>query len=556
MAKRKDFTKKVILYPNEQVQQVISLKNNTYANRTMQIPPVNTVVFFPKNTTGRRSFNFSKFYGCGCDEIVFACQQQIQCFLETAINTHGQSLSIATVVSYCREGISNFLPYCALRGSARGRSLTLTDIDKSLMEGFIEYLAGIAINRTTPKSYYTSIKQVLIALSKKGEIARNFFPSNPYPNSNRNRKGETALSSQERSRLVYALKTELKILFNEPNRELSSYDASICLLAIASRTGRNITPLLELSVDCLQAHPLKADRKLMVSYKRRGSSTHLTALRTSKTIEMMTTIMPDIDVIVQKLIALSQPIRELAPKQYQQRLFLYKARRTVRTIKIGDTLPLTDDTVASAIRKIIKKYAITSDDGTPLRLNISRLRKTFVNRLWKLSGNDPFVTAKLAGHTLKVSNDHYLEISDEMVKNWYLMGEIRTAELLGNQVTSSVNSGLESTPVGHCQNTRFGHLAPKTGDYCSDFLRCFRCRSYVITSDDLYRLFSFYWLMVRERDQIGARKWSRYYAHIIRIIDQQIAPQFDPKKVADSRTLAKEIPHAFWRNREQLMESV
>ena len=397
---------------------------------------------------------------------------------------------------------------------------------------------------------------MLVVLGKKGEISQNIFPRNPYPNSNRNRKNETALSSRERSQLVCALRTELKILFDEHCKELSSYDASICLLAISLRTGRNTTPLLELSVDCLQDHPLKPDRKLMVSYKRRGSSIHLTAMRACNNIEMMTTIMPDVDIIVQKLIELSKPIREFASKKYRQRLFLYKARGTVGTVKIGDVLPLTDRTIADAIEKLTKKYVMTNDDETPLRLNVSRLRKTFVNRLWKLSGNDPFVTAKLAGHTLKISNDYYLEISDEMEKDWHLMGEIRTAELLENKDGSSVKSLLENTPVGHCKDTRFGHLAPKNGDYCSDFLHCFRCRSYVITSDDLYRLFSFYWLMVRERDRIGSRKWSRYYAHIIRIIDRQIAPQFDLQKVAENRTLAKEVPHLFWRNREQIMESI
>lgn len=192
-------------------------------------------------------------------------------------------------------------------------------------------------------------------------------------------------------------------MFDKHCEELSSYDVSICLLAIALRTGRNTTPLLELSVDCLQDHPLKPNRKLMVSYKHRGNSTHLTTLRVCKNIEMMTTIMPDVEIIVQKLIELSKSIREFAPKEYQQRLFLYKARRTVGTVKIGDVLPLTDCTIADAIEKLIKKYVITNDDGTPLRLNVSRLRKTFVNRLWKLSGNNPFVTAKLAGHTLKIS---------------------------------------------------------------------------------------------------------------------------------------------------------
>ena len=38
-----------------------------------------------------------------------------------------------------------------------------------------------------------------------------------------------------------------------------------------------------------------------------------------------------------------------------------------------------------------------------------------------------------------------------------------------------------------------------------EFLNCFRCSSFVVTADDLHRLLSFYWLLVRERGRIGAK---------------------------------------------------
>ena len=74
----------------------------------------------------------------------------------------------------------------------------------------------------------------------------------------------------------------------------------------------------------------------------------------------------------------------------------------------------------------------------------------------------------------------------------------------------------------------------------------------VVTKDDLYRLFSFYWLLVYEREQIGAKRWKKYFAHIIRIIDNDIVTQFDPAYVKAIRVEAETNPHPAWKYRQQL----
>ena len=74
----------------------------------------------------------------------------------------------------------------------------------------------------------------------------------------------------------------------------------------------------------------------------------------------------------------------------------------------------------------------------------------------------------------------------------------------------------------------------------------------MVTGDDLYRVYSLYWLLVRERERIGLHNWSRYYAHIIRIVDRQIAPQFDETEVLQARVDAKNTPHPFWRDPQML----
>jgi hypothetical protein len=198
-------------------------------------------------------------------------------------------------------------------------------------------------------------------------------------------------------------------------------------------------------------------------------------------------------------------------------------------------------------KKWVKEKDLKNDNGEPLQVNISRFRKTFENRIWELSGGDPFVTAALANHSVKVSQTHYLEAPKEAEKNFNYMGKVRTQELLSNVKVIENN-----TPVSKCSD--ISNRTDKNGNkiYCTDFLSCVRCRNMVVTKEDLYRLFSFYWLIVYEREQIGAKRWSKYFAHIIRIIDRDIAPQFDADYVATIKAQAQANPHPAWKHRNQL----
>jgi|TARA_Y100001001_G_C7826155_1_gene245272 acyl-coenzyme A synthetase/AMP-(fatty) acid ligase len=54
------------------------------------------------------------------------------------------------------------------------------------------------------------------------------------------------------------------------------------------------------------------------------------------------------------------------------------------------------------------------------------------------------------------------------------------------------------------------------------------------------------------RQKMGASAWKRVYGHIIRIIDQEIAPQFDGELVSIQRQRAEVDPHPFWRDPERL----
>ena len=491
--------------------------------------PAETKVSFPENVGSLRTYDFAKHYGHGFDAIIAAMQQAIEIMLSE--NTRAQS----TIASYCNIGIKYFCDYLVVYQAAHQHELTLDDVTLTLTTSYIHHLKTHYPRAAKP--YYAYIKSVLVALQNKQWLARFEFPRNPFPNSNRKQKGQKAFSRAERQHVVYALKEDVTAII-EKNEPLSGYELTLCLLAIAARSGMNTTPLLEMTVDSIQDHPLKDNRKLLVLYKRRGNSTQVQSLRWSKEIEKAQTVMPDVAVIVDHIIKMNAGIRN---ELNTDSVFVYRGAQ-----KPNPLCFLASNTLNNNTGKWVKQRKLMNDNGEPFQVNVSRFRKTFENRIFELSGGDPFVTAAMAGHTVKVSDSHYLEAPAESEKNWQFMGKVRTEELLGNiKVTD------ENTPVAKCAKLP---TKDKNGQklYCMDFLKCLRCRNMVVTKEDLYRLYSFYWLIIYEREEIGARKWKKYYSFIMRAIDRDVAPQFDADYVESIKAKAKIDPHPAWKRREQL----
>ena len=427
--------------------------------------------------------------------------------------------------------------------SSLNKVLALQDIDKIFINHFIRHLSDIGYHKVTQKNTYSRVKSVLMRIRSKELLDKNIFPKNPFPNTNKLKKGQKSLSGTERKDVALAIKKELRRIDSEDDL-LTSKDLSICVLAIALRTGLNPTPILDLTINCIKPHPLKKDRFLLVSYKRRGNNTKIQILRKSQNIENVKTILTDVYFIIEMVAKRNAKLR--AQHIGIDHLFVFEN-------KYRDEKPigfLSTCTLLKRIQSFVEEYKLVDCDGKKLILNPMRLRKTFINHIWELSGGDPLVTASLAGHSIKVSNDHYLEAPIEAEMNWRLMGEIRNVELYGEIDSKELKT--ENTPLASCKDTKNGHLAPKNGNHCVNFLGCFRCRSFVVTEDDLYRLLSFYWVLVRERKNSGAKKWSRYYSHIIRIIDNQILPHYEMNKVIKIKKGAKDQPHPFWKESVQL----
>lgn len=464
------------------------------------------------------------------------------------------NVNVITITGYCRTGLRPLLNYLLTYATALGGKLNLIDINRNLVDAFLAHLAGKSISTNTQKNIYNSAKAVLMELGKhkiikivhSGDNAT--FPPNPFPNSNRLMRGESALSKKERIQFTQAIRKEISPIWKD-NIEVTGHLLACALILVALHTGRNTTPLLEMRRDSLHNHP-KDGSVFLVLFKRRGYNTSKIILRDSsterRTVESTPTINNSIGELIRRVIEITKEVAIKAPEHLKDRVWLYesKARQMM-----GKTVELTSQNLDRAFRKVVSDHNLIDANGLPFRLNISRLRKTFGNRVFEILNGDIVATAAALGNSPKVTGDHYLKADEASKRNWRFMGEILVKELLSN----TIGSTHKETPIGKCSDLVTGQYAPKqAGATCLNFVNCVRCKHFAITSDDLYKLFSFYYRVYQERQGMDKRRWAREYAHIPRLIDDYIITEgltrgiFKKLDVDNARKRARSAPHPFW----------
>lgn len=512
------------------------------------LPPASTKVEFGRNPSKYRVFDFATWYGSGIDSITYTCQRQVERFL----SKQDADVQVATIVGYCQQGLSSFLSHMTLQARAACRPMDLNDINRDTIDSYLVFLRDQGYAADSQRVTYSYTKSVLLALGRRGLVRviergdHATFPRNPFPGSTRDGKGERPLSAPEKKAFTLAVRSAVRPLI-ETDAEPTSYLAGCALLVVALHTGRNTTPLLELHTECLRAHP-KDGIEFLVVYKRRGHSTSHVALRSSSTIlrvvESTPTLRATVAQLLRRFITLTVAMRQEVPFDLRARVWLY--RRTRDSEKRVSALNM--GTLEAAIKKLVEEYDLRGDDGKAMQVNVSRLRKTFVNRIFEILDGDVAATATAAGNTPVVAMRNYLRPSDEARRNWHFMGRVLVEELLTNTLGAT-----EKTPVGQCSDSQDGEYAPKRdGKFCQSFLNCLRCRNYVVTGDDLWRLFSFYFRVLRERPRVDKHRWRVQFAHIPRLIDRDVIQAglerklFKQKQVDNARQRAQHDPHPFW----------
>ena len=547
MGKRKIFIKSDLA--TAQIEHITGLAGRLEVPLE-SLPPSTTVVTFGRHAMKHRHFDFAPWYGVGIDEITYACQRQIERFLDK----QDADVEVSTIAGYCAGGIKHFLNHCVIRAEVARRPLQLADITRATVDGYLLFLRDKGNSPASQRTIYSYTKSILQALGRRSFITlipsgdEATFPRNPFPNVSREPRGEQPLTTAQRKAFTVAVKTAVQPLFTddaEPSGPLLAY----ALLVVALHTGRNTTPLLEMPTDCLRPHP-KDGTEFLVLYKRRGHSTTKVALRAHSTVDRLVestpTLRPTIAQLIRRVIDLTSALRNEAPADIRDRIWLYRSRYP--DVSYGRVTSLTFSSLGDAIGKLVTRYQLRDDDGKPMRINVSRLRKTFVNRVHEILDGDIVATALAAGNSPPTAARHYLRPGEDAQKNWRFLGTALVQELLTRTLGAT-----DRTPVGRCSNNRTGEYAPKRdGAVCQSFLNCLRCRNYVVTGDDLWRLYSFYWRVLRERAHIDKRRWQRHLGHIPRLIERDVIDAglankaFTQADVNAARERARCDPHPFW----------
>lgn len=547
MGKRKTFIKTDLSTPG--IEHALSAAGKI-VRLPERVPPANTAVRFAPNPANARIFDLAPWYGHGIDEITYACQRQIERF----IDKQDSDVESATIVGYCRIGLRRFLDFAVMFAAALKRPLHLADITRVTIDGYLKYLGDTGLARAPQRVAFYYTKAVLAALGRRGFITvvtagdDATFPKNAFSNSHRSVSGETPLSLTERKAFAAAVKNSVQHLYATDAGPPTKQALSHALLVVALHTGRNTTPLLEMPTDCLRPHPKDAT-EFLVLYKRRGHTSSKVAVRSNspidRVVESMPTVRPTVGRLIQRVIELTRELREQAPAEIRDRVWLFRAQPRGTA---GHISALCSKRLAEGISALVEMHELRDSDGKPLRINVSRLRKTFVNRVHEILDGDVVLTSAAAGNQPRNTDQHYLRPGSDAQRNWMFMGVCLVRELLTNTLGAT-----ERTPVGHCSDNKTGEYAPKhNGAVCQSFLNCLRCRNYVVTGNDLWRLFSFYWRVLKERSRVDKKRWEKHLAHIPRLIDRDVAQDgiarkvFTQAQVDAARERARRDPHPFW----------
>lgn len=220
----------------------------------------------------------------------------------------------------------------------------------------------------------------------------------------------------------------------------------------------------------------------------------------------------------------------------------------------------------SARQVWVKRHGLQDDDGKPLKLCLSRLRKTHKAAWYRKTGGQ--LRRFAVGHTVEVAANHYGDIPalrpiHEATIAEALMDAVEDAlqpTVLTPEAEANVLAAPSSAQPGFPEGLATDvpallageqdvWLASCSGFYSSPFATsgeacpvpfwgCLECRNGVITTRKLPALMTFLDLVVDQRQVLSEADWLAKFGRAHHRIVAQILPQFSEPDLAAARALA------------------
>jgi hypothetical protein len=513
---------------------------------------------------GELVFNFTPYRRHGRDELAGHMRDAFWSLRHERV---GRSL-----LSYEAHGLRYFWRFLDDLHAAGEPVTRLAQIDRTLLGHYLAWLdmqlsssgptRGQRLSLTAKRVSFNHLKAILE--NRRGfapaSLSHDFaFPRNPFPHANRLTPRRESYSPSEHKAIVEALNRDLRKIHDaEDGEPLPTLQVLIVhMMVFVLAVGWNLQTLIELRRDSLRDHPLP-DRKLFVTFKRRGSLTQAMSIPDGTAPadhETLNTVPATVAEHFRFLCEFTAPLVGVAAPKDRVCAFLWQVPKLKNK---GQVVRLDTSRIGNALRDFRDRHGLLDDRGQSLRLSIARMRPTMATELYRrtrdirtvqqaLGHSSPLTTAKhYANKPLESERDHAFVLDA-------LVSRLTPTEIGGKVLVAAdgkvpladvqnLLSGGYNTGIARCRNP-----FREDDTVCQKYFTCFRCPNFCVFEDDLWRLFSFYERLLAERSKINSAHWMKTYGPIVRRIDAEIAPLFPAEKVEAARRFARERPHPAWR---------
>ncbi|MGE4302713.1 MAG: hypothetical protein AB7E24_01620 [Novosphingobium sp.] len=341
------------------------------------------------------------------------------------------------------------------------------------------------------------------------------------------------------SNLAYHWKKDCRLEPLHAGFHLSRLDLIAFIVLLSLETGMEMECLFRLKADCLR-NPAKGYVEIEY-YKRRARGSEWKRLRVRDGASGTPGGM------IRLAIALTE-----------------RARGHLGTDRLWalwtiDGLVVPGDEAPQGVKGFVRHHGLVDGDGAPLRLSLSRLRKTNKAEWYRRTRGQ--LEHFAVGHSIKVAARHYAEIPalrhvhertiadalgdalEAALKPTILLpiGEGACSGDPGLVITSDTSAASPDEDLWLAECGDF-HASPfgDAGDACpTPFWGCLECENAVITARKLPALIALQSFMAEQREELGESEWAGKFGRAWWRITRQILPAFPARLVETARAEAE-----------------
>lgn len=214
-----------------------------------------------------------------------------------------------------------------------------------------------------------------------------------------------------------------------------------------------------------------------------------------------------------------------------------------------DGLRLAQGENGLGVEAFVNRHGLVDDEGAPLRLRLSRLRKTYKAEWYRRTGGQ--LEQFAVGHSIGVAARHYADIPALRHVHERTLAEAFTDALdaalkprimvsdrqedSADAQSFSPAAAEQEVWIARCDDFYESPFGTAGAPCPTPFWGCLECRNAVITAQKLPSLIAFQAFMADQRAALNAEEWSIKFSRAWHRVTKQILPAFPPQAVAAAR---------------------